>query len=137
VSTWSGWECKQCEKIVGELQQEVIAINSSYTAKIQDFFNTQICPQMPAPSQKTCLDFANTKLVELWSEAIDDVLDPEEACTKMLRGFPRGWLFFSGTFSCGCPSWATGVPLFTTWDSVAGLGSPMPGNNSDRSRPGQ
>ncbi len=78
------WECKQCEKIVGELQQEVIAINSSYTAKIQDFFNTQICPQMPAPSQKTCLDFANTKLVELWNEAIDDVLDPEEACVKML-----------------------------------------------------
>jgi hypothetical protein len=30
------------------------------------------------------LDFANTKLVELWNEAIDDVLDPEEACTKML-----------------------------------------------------
>jgi len=33
---------------------------------------------------------------------------------------------------------ATGVLLFTTWDSVAGPGrTPMPGNNSGRSRPGQ
>jgi hypothetical protein len=34
-----------------------------------------------------------------------------------------GWLFFSGTFSCGCLSGATGVcvvRLFTTWDPVAG-----------------
>ena len=38
------------------------------------------------------------------------------------RGFLRGWLFLSGTFSCGCPSGATGVPLFTIWDSVAGPG---------------
>ena len=31
---------------------------------------------------------------------------------------------------------ATGVPLFTTWDSVAGLGrAPIPGNISGRSRP--
>ena len=37
----------------------------------------------------------------------------------------------------GCPSGATGVPLFTIWDSVAGLGrTPMPGNNSGRSHPG-
>jgi hypothetical protein len=33
---------------------------------------------------------------------------------------------------------ATGVPLFTIWDAVAGPGRTlMPGNNSDRSRPGQ
>jgi hypothetical protein len=32
---------------------------------------------------------------------------------------------------------ATGVPLFTIWDSVAGPGrTPMPGNNSGRSQPG-
>ncbi len=32
---------------------------------------------------------------------------------------------------------ATGVPLFTTWDSVAGPGrTPMPGNNSGRRQPG-
>ena len=32
---------------------------------------------------------------------------------------------------------ATGVPLFTTWDSVAGPGrTPMTGNNSGRSQPG-
>ena len=37
-------------------------------------------------------------------------------------GFPRGWLFLSGTFSCGCPSATTGVPLFTMWDSEAGPG---------------
>ena len=31
---------------------------------------------------------------------------------------------------------ATGVPLFTTWDSVAGPGrTPMPGNNSGRRQP--
>jgi hypothetical protein len=31
---------------------------------------------------------------------------------------------------------ATGVPLFTTWDSVAGSGrAPIPGSNSGRSRP--
>ena len=53
------------------------------------------------------------------------------------RGFLRGWLFLSGTFSCGCPSGATGVPLFTIWDSVAVPGrTPMPGNNSGLSHPG-
>ena len=32
---------------------------------------------------------------------------------------------------------AIGVPLFTTWDSVAGPGrTPMPGNNSGRRQPG-
>ena len=32
---------------------------------------------------------------------------------------------------------ATGVPLFTTWDSVAGPGrTPRPGNNSGRRQPG-
>ena len=32
---------------------------------------------------------------------------------------------------------ASGVPLFTTWDSVAGPGrTPMPGNNSCRRQPG-
>ena len=32
---------------------------------------------------------------------------------------------------------ATGVPLFTIWDSVAGPGrTPMPGNNSGRRQPG-
>jgi len=35
------------------------------------------------------------------------------------RGLTRGRLFL-GTFSCGCPSGATGVPLFTIWDPVAG-----------------
>jgi hypothetical protein len=49
-----------------------------------------------------------------------------------------GWLFFSGTFSCGCLSGATGVcvvRLFTTWDPVAGPErTPMPGNNSGLSQ---
>ena len=27
-----------------------------------------------------------------------------------LQGFPRGWLFLSGTFSCGCPKGLLGPP---------------------------
>ena len=75
--------CKQCQRIVGELQGDVMAINSTYSARIQDFFNTKICPQMPPDSQKACTDFANTELPKLWEEAVDEVLDPETACTEM------------------------------------------------------
>jgi len=44
----------------------------------------------------------------------------------------------AGTFSCGCPSGATGVPLYTKWDPVAGPGrTPMPRNKSGLTRLGQ
>ena len=39
------------------------------------------------------------------------------------RGFPRGWLFLSGTFSCGCPKGLLGSPYSqhgTLWQARGG-----------------
>jgi hypothetical protein len=50
-----------------------------------------------------------------------------------LRGLPTRVALFLWAFS---RQGATGFPLFTTWDSVAGSGrAPIPGNISGRSRP--
>ena len=50
-----------------------------------------------------------------------------------LQGLPTRVTLFLWAFS---RQGATGVPLFTTWDSVAGSGrAPIPGNISGRSRP--
>jgi len=50
-----------------------------------------------------------------------------------LRGLPTRVTLFLWAFS---RRGATGVPPFTTWDSVAGSGrAPIPGNISGRSRP--
>jgi len=47
------------------------------------------------------------------------------------------WTWTRRHCSSGCPSEATGVPLFTIWDSVAGPGrTPMPGNNFRTPMPG-
>jgi hypothetical protein len=47
-----------------------------------------------------------------------------------LQGLPTRVTLFLWAFS---RQGATGVPLFTTWDSIAGLGrAPMPGNISGR-----
>ena len=50
-----------------------------------------------------------------------------------LQGLPTRVTLFLWAFS---RQGATGVPLFTTWDSVAGSGrAPIPGNISGRRRP--
>jgi len=50
-----------------------------------------------------------------------------------LQGLPTRVTLFLWAFS---RQGATGVPLFTAWDSVAGSGrAPIPGNISGRSRP--
>ena len=52
-----------------------------------------------------------------------------------LQGLPTRVALFLWAFS---RQGATGVPLFTTWDSVAGSGrAPIPENISGRSGPGQ
>jgi hypothetical protein len=43
---------------------------------------------------------------------------------------PTQTALYPGTFNCGLPSGATGVPLFTVWDPVAVPGrNPMSGNS--------
>jgi hypothetical protein len=51
-----------------------------------------------------------------------------------LQGLPTRVAFPLRDIQLRLSKGATGVPLFTIWDSVAGPGTPMSGNNSGRSR---
>ena len=75
--------CAQCERIVGGMQAAAAAANSTYGAVVKDFFDTKVCPNLPPDAQTPCTHYIDTEMPALWAEIVDDLLDPETACTSM------------------------------------------------------
>jgi len=75
--------CTKCKAVVGEIQHEVAAANSTYGATLQEFFDTKICPSLPPDSQKACKDYVDTEVPALWDTIVNEILDPVEACKKL------------------------------------------------------
>ena len=59
------------------------AANSTYGAKLQAFFDSEVCPSLPSDSQKKCMDYVDTQLPAMWDDIVNEILDPVDACTRL------------------------------------------------------
>ena len=64
-------------------QAAVASANSSYTARIQDFFDSKICPGLPPAAEKACLQYIDNQIPAIWTDLINEILNPLEACTEL------------------------------------------------------
>lgn len=75
--------CDNCKKIVEEMQEVVVDVNSTYNAQLERFIDDRVCPSLPKQYQKDCVSYVHTALPEVWDTIINDFFSPVEACSAM------------------------------------------------------
>ena len=59
------------------------AANSTFGARLQDFFDSEVCPSLPPDSQEECKDYIDTQIPALWDKIVNEILDPADACARL------------------------------------------------------